>query len=814
MKYFYAILFIFLSFNFIQAQTIAEAGTEKSNSEASKKANLTTDLSKLKREPIVIPKIAVPPVIDGKVDDEIWKQAKVIRDFIQTNPGDHIPASKQTEAYIAYDEQNFYIAFKCWDEKDKIRATVVQRDQAFGEDNVRFWLDTYDDQRRAYVIGVNPLGIQQDGINTENGGTDFNVDILMESKGVIEDWGWSAEIKVPFKSLRYTAGKGKFWGFNAARNIDRLNDEFDSWVPLPRETPGFLTKFGKLTGLDEIKTERTFEIIPTFTAKQTGNLIRTNIGNTPLTTKFSNPPIKADFGFTAKYQITPNVTLDAAYNPDFADTEADAPVVEANQRFPIFFQEKRPFFLEGVDIFRTQLQAVYTRRIKQPDVAVKLTGKIGKNSFGVFTAYDQPSGFSKDKAIVGVVRLKRDIGKESNVGFLATSYNYPEQRNQVAGFDGSWKINKNTQISGQILGSTSRNYFYNPNTNEEKYRTGNGFSYTFEFNKDKKNTGYGFGSNGTTKDYRSDVGFTRRQNTTLSYVYLNLNSDPKPKAFIIRKNFHTDLATRYDFQGRSQGTGLGLNMNLSLKGNAEIGFGGNLSRENIYEDEFGPKRKIQQNPQGQREQRGAFYGNPRRAANQASFFAYGYKQINKRFSLNGSGNLNFNGFDFDGGGGNKFQRVSPAALAAIANCARIPRPLDCQEAPLDPGTAKEFSIDFGAEVKPTDKFNLEMGFNKNELRRNDTKLLVYISNIATFRSTYQFSRFVNIKARLDYNTLNGRLFGQYTFGWTPSPGKALYVGYNDSSNYKGYVFGNRQDNYQQLNRTFFIKLSYLFRKSF
>ncbi len=803
MKHFYVLFLVILSFGIIQAQTVTEVTTEKTNLETNNQVNSNADLSKLKREPLVIPKISTSPVIDGKVDDEIWKQAKVIRDFIQTEPGDNIPASKPTEAYIAYDEQNFYIAFKCWDEKDKIRATVVQRDRAFSEDNVRFWLDTYDDQRRAYVIGANPFGIQTDGIITEGQGADFNVDILMESKGVIEDWGWSVEMKIPFKSLRYTAGKGKFWGFNAARNIDRLNDEFDSWMPLPRETPGFLTKFGKITGLDEIKTERTFEIIPTFTAKETGRLVSP--------TKFSNPPIKTDFGFTAKYQITPNVTLDAAYNPDFADTEADAPVVEANQRFPIFFQEKRPFFLEGVDIFKTPLQAVYTRRIKQPDAAVKLTGKVGKNSFGIFTAYDQPSGFSKDKAIVGVVRLKRDIGKESNIGFLATSYNYPEQRNQVAGFDGRWKINKNTQFSGQILGSTSRNYFYNPNTDQEKYRTGNGFGYNFELNIEKKNIGYGFGSRGASKDYRSDLGFTDRTNTSLSFVYLNLNSDPKPKAFIIQKNFHTDIATRYDFQGRNQGTGIGMNANLSLKGNAEVGFGGNFGRETLYEDEFGPKRNTTQ--------QGAFYGAGKRTANQASFFAYGYKQINKRFSLNGSGNLNFNNFDFDFGGGNKFDRISPAALAATAllaspYCARVPRPADCREALLDPGTATEFSIDFGAEVKPTDKFNFEVGFNKNELRRNDTKLLAYISNIATFRSTYQFSRFVNVKARLDYNTLNGRLFGQYTFGWTPSPGKALYIGYNDSSNYKGYVFGQRKPEYQQLNRTFFIKLSYLFRKSF
>ncbi len=149
----------------------------------------------------------------------------------------------RTEAYLTYDEKNLYIAFKCWDDRDKIRATVAKRDGVFGEDNVRIWLDTYNDQRRAYILGWNPLGIQQDGIYTEgggNGGADFSVDIVMESKGVIEDWGWSVEVKIPFKSLRYSAGKGKFWGFNAARNIDRFNDEFDSWMPDDRNISGQL----------------------------------------------------------------------------------------------------------------------------------------------------------------------------------------------------------------------------------------------------------------------------------------------------------------------------------------------------------------------------------------------------------------------------------------------------------------------------------------------------------------------------------------------------------------------------------------------
>ncbi|MGH7784533.1 MAG: carbohydrate binding family 9 domain-containing protein, partial [Candidatus Binatia bacterium] len=144
-----------------------------------------------KARPIVIPKISVPITIDGHVDEAAWKTAAVFKDFYQTGPGYNTEPSRRTETYMMYDEHNLYIAFKCWDEKDKIRATVAKRDDVFGEDNVRLWLDTFDDQRRAYVLGFNPLGIQQDGIYTEGSGADFTVDIVMESKGVIEDWGWS-----------------------------------------------------------------------------------------------------------------------------------------------------------------------------------------------------------------------------------------------------------------------------------------------------------------------------------------------------------------------------------------------------------------------------------------------------------------------------------------------------------------------------------------------------------------------------------------------------------------------------------------------
>lgn len=750
-----------------------------------------------KTKPFNVPKFAASPIIDGKLDDDVWKKAVRLERFIQTQPGDGAEASKQTIAYLGYDEKNFYIGIHALDEPDKIRATVAKRDNVFGEDNVRIYLDTYDDQRRAYVLGFNPLGIQQDGIFSEGGdnnGVDYNVDILMESKGTIVADGWVVEVKIPFKSLRYVAGKGKKWGIHVWRNIDRFNDEIDSWMPLDRNKSSTLSQAGKLTGLDEIKAEKTLEFVPTFTLKQTGR--RTS------PTRFSNPPIEPDFGFTLKYSLSSNVTLDAAYNPDFADVEADAPVVEANQRFPIFFEEKRPFFLEGVEIFRTPIFAVNTRQIQNPDIAVKLTGKIGKNSFGILAAQDDPiSGNPNDKrAIVGVVRYKRDFGKESHYGFLGTSYSFPNKHNQVGGFDVRWRVDDTKTFSAQILATTSRNYFYSPVLDEANYNTGNAMIYTYEYNDNRRLKGWGFGGVGRTKNYRADVGFTRRTNTNEFYGYGFLSSDPKPKNTIIRKRINFNWGFNHDYQGRFQGINSNVNGNVSLKGNMYAGGGFYGGAEKLIEEEFGAIRTAKRF--------GAFFGEPERLAKQTGFWLWSEKSFNKRFSANINFQRDYNTFDFDFGAGDRFPRVSPGYFlnrnspdAALRN-------------QIDPGTGTQWNINGGIEFKPTDSLSFNLNYNKTKLRRNDTGLVAFDSNIYQLRSIYQFSRFVSLKARFDYNTLNSRFAGQYTFGWTPSPGKAVYVGYSDRWSYKGYEFNPRLPGAVQMDRTVFVKFSYLFRKSF
>ncbi len=832
-----------------------------------------------KSRPITIPKISKELVIDGRIDDDDWRHAAVFKDFYQTGPGYNTAPSKPTEVYIMYDEKNLYVAFKCWDEKDKIRATVAKRDNVFGEDNVRLWLDTYDDRRRAYVLGFNPLGIQQDGIYTEGKGADFSVDIVMESKGVIEDWGWSVEIKIPFKSLRYAAGKGKFWGFNAARNIDRFNDEFDQWLPDDRDVSGFLIKHGKITGLDQIKYERTLEVVPSITVSQTGQRKRTiaNAGFAQFGVfdpifnpiglqdpgKFTNDPVKKDIGVNLKYTISPNVTLDAAINPDYAEIEADAPVVAANQRFPIFFDEKRPFFLEGKDIFETPLQPFYSRTIVDPDFAVKLTGKAGKNTFGFLAASDNaPGNYSEDErgelrvcqegrvydiannrtpricssiepfldknALFGVLRVKHDFGSENNVGFFATARSFPKNRNFLGGFDGKFKLNPKTVMTFQALETYSKKRFYDPVNNRVDYRVGNGFGYFWNLDYTADTHGWYAEVAGRTKDYRADAGFTQRVDSNKIFFSNRLSTKSKPTAKIIRADWRQFGRVLFDWQGRVQDSLLGSRVNLQMQGNLFLNAEAGTGHEKDYEEEFGPKRNSVTG------QAGGFVGAPTRFARQFYYTLNLNKSVNKQLFVYGFTGMIYNAFDYDFGAGFRYPRASSAFQSYLigpqyteylrqvyvyqANPIGGRPDINIIAPPpeLDPGTGRQFDMNVGFEFKPIDPFRVSLDYTKSKLKRDDTGLIAYDTNIFSLRSTYSFTRFTYVRARWNYDTLTSNASGQFLLGWNPNPGTAFYAGYNDSFNYKGFnPFTNQGEDGMARNiRTFFIRASYLFRKSY
>jgi hypothetical protein len=792
-----------------------------------------------KAKPLHIPRLDKPPVIDGRLDEDVWKQAVVLRDFYQINPGDNIAPSQPTDVFIGYDSRFLYIGVHAFDDPTKVRASVARRDNVFGEDNLRVFLDTFNDQRKAYVLGWNPLGVQQDGVLTEGGNTDYSVDIVMESKGQLTSDGWTLEVAIPFKSLRYEAGKDKLWGFHVWRNIDRFNDELDSWVPISRDRPGTLTQAAHLTGLEGISTERTLEVIPSLTLSETGKRVNAlsaaSLAGDPNLIdpgRLLNKPIKFDPGLTLKYGLTPTVTFDMALNPDFAQVEADQTVVTANQRFPIFFEEKRPFFLEGVDIFQTSLQPVHTRAIVDPDVALKLTGKRGRNTFGVLLASDNaPGNFSEEErtdpsilpaiqrfldknAYIAVVRLKRDVGKESSLGMLATSYDFIEKHNKLLGIDGRFKLNQQTVFSFQVLGTTSRRCFAEPTRDRYQpaptdpcfnglgsrtrnfYRTGNGLGYYFNYNKSDRHWTQQLHGEGRTRDYRADVGFTRRRNTNFEDLFISYNSEPKPKARLINWRIYNSARTNFDWQGHSQVWEDEAQVQFSLQKSSYFGFGVVNGYERLFEEEFGAARTPTHS--------GSFFGpDPERSTYQVTPYVFAGSRPSKKYNFNILLVHTTNSFDLDFGAGPKFPRVSPAALSDAS-------------APLDPGPGGFWDVELGLGLQPTNELNFSLSCVKNRQTRKDTGRLAFDDNIYALRSTYQFTRFIFARARVDYETLTSNIRGQFLLGWTPNPGTALYLGYNDDLNRNGFnpFTGQLEPGFRRNGRTFFIKMSYLFRKSF
>ncbi|HXI22640.1 MAG TPA: DUF5916 domain-containing protein, partial [Pyrinomonadaceae bacterium] len=560
-----------------------------------------------------MPKFEKAPVIDGKLDDEVWKSATVLKDFIQVQPGDNIAPSKPTEVLLGYDAKFLYIAFHCYDEPDKVRSAISKRDNVWNDDYVGILFDTFNDKRKAYEFDLNPLGIQADGTWTDNN-EDFNPDYVFESKGSVTGDGWAVEIAIPFKSLRYVAGKDKLWGVHFWRRIKRFNNELDMWMPISRDNSSWLAQEGHISGLEGISAERTLELIPSLTLSETG---RRKSALTPAQLaagmldpgRMVNEPIKFDPGLTGKYTITPNVILDFAINPDFAQVEADQLVVTANQRFPIFFPEKRPFFLEGIDIFNTAIAAVHTRTIVDPDYAVKLTGKVGRNTFGLLAASDNaPGNFNEDEklianprligknASVGVLRLKHDLGsKDSFIGFLATYRRFVDQYNELAGFDSKFRINKQTTASAQALVTHSRRNFFYPDLGQSLDRVQNGFIYATDYNMSARHWGYDYSSVGRTRFYRSDVGFNRRINTNNHNLFVRYNSDPHPKKTLVSWRVYNAFGTNFDWQGRMQN----YNNETQIQGNfhrqTSFGLGLDVGYERDFEEEFGMKRPAASN---------------------------------------------------------------------------------------------------------------------------------------------------------------------------------------------------------------------------
>ncbi|HYC33974.1 MAG TPA: DUF5916 domain-containing protein [Gemmatimonadales bacterium] len=370
--------------------------------------------------------------IDGRLDEPVWLEATRLTGFWQYQPVDGRPAEERTEVLVWYAPDAIHFGIVAHDRvPGSIRATVADRDNIENEDHVVLDIDTFNDRRRAFHFGVNPLGVQSDGVRSEGAGqvsslipgsTDLNPDFTWESKGRITDRGYEVEIRIPFTSLRYP-GAAETWGFNVTRVVQRTGYT-DTWTDVRRANATFLGQEGALGGLRELKRGVNVEAQPFVTAIANGARDEGTGG-------FEREDLDPDAGLNFRLGFT-SYALDATINPDFSQVESDAGQVTVNERFALFFPEKRPFFLEGIELFGSPQTLVYTRRIVNPKAGAKLTGKFGQLGVAHLTAVDEAGA---EDAVFNITRLRRDFGRSSIAGVTFTNRDLPGSHNRVIAGD-------------------------------------------------------------------------------------------------------------------------------------------------------------------------------------------------------------------------------------------------------------------------------------------------------------------------------------------------------------------------------------------
>ncbi len=409
-----------------------------------------------------VPRLPQSIQVDGKLDEPLWATATRLTNFVEIEPGDNCRPPVETEALVGYDDENLYIGFRCYDDNTgAIRASITDRDRMFGDDFAGVMIDTFRDQTNGYEFFVNPRGIQGDLYRSRNN-EDSSYDTVWQSGGQITDLGWTAEIAIPFRSIRFPDSPSQNWGVHVFRNRPRESRAQYSWAPISRDENCFFCQAGEMSGIEGIDQGRNLEVLPYVIGNQSGSMS----GDDDASFDWKNEHASGEMGMGVKYGLTPNHTLDFTYNPDFSQIESDATQIDENQTFALFYPEKRPFFLEGADRFSSMIDVVYTRSINDPLSAAKYTGKSGRNTISFITAMDETSpyivpfeeqsgGAAGRDTYSNVLRYKRDVLKESFVGLIATDRRQRDGNgsNTTAGVDTRLRLDDHFTVWGQVQGS-------------------------------------------------------------------------------------------------------------------------------------------------------------------------------------------------------------------------------------------------------------------------------------------------------------------------------------------------------------------------
>ena len=404
-----------------------------------------------------VPSASFPIEIDGHLEDPAWSGALELELKYEVQPGENVVPPVRTVLYVTHDDRKVYFAFLAFDpDPSRIRARLSDRDEAWSDDWVGVAIDTFNDQRRAYELLSNPLGVQMDAINDDVGQNyDDSWNAIWESSGRITEQGYTVEIAVPFNQIRFqnTNGEAQIWGFDAFRSYPRGDRHHIGLFPRDRGNNSYLSQTVKLVGMAGANPGKNLEVLPTLTGSRIDQRSALPDGS------FERGQADGELGASVRWGVTPNVSLNAALNPDFSQVEADALLLNINEQFALFFPETRPFFLEGADYFNTPVNLVHTRVILDPIGAGKVTGKQGRSTYGMFLARDEitsmlipgPEGSRSGNFDLetshGVGRYRVDFGRNSTVGATYTDRRGGDYFNQIASLDTTFRFTEADRLT-------------------------------------------------------------------------------------------------------------------------------------------------------------------------------------------------------------------------------------------------------------------------------------------------------------------------------------------------------------------------------
>ena len=718
---------------------------------------LTTPLFADEKAQLAIERIDKPIVVDGVIDAAEWANAKPVELPYETFPGDNVPARVKTEALLAYDDKNLYVALRAYDPDPRaIRANLSDRDSAYQDDFAGIAIDTFNDERRAFEFFVNPHGVQMDLTNNDiTRNEDDSWDAIWASAGKIHGDRWEAEMAIPFSQIRFKHNDDvQTWGIDIIRIYPRDQRYRIGLHRQDRNRSCYVCQMSKLTGFRGITPGRNVELSPTVTAQRTD--ARPDLGSPLANGSFDTEP-----GLTGKWGVTPNLTLNAAVNPDFSQVEADAPQLDINNTFALFFQEKRPFFLEGADFFETPFTVVYTRTVSSPDWGMKLTGKEGKHGGGVFLAQDaktellipgsQGSTLTtlNDSHLAAVLRYRHDLGKRSNIGVLFTNRSGSDYANRVAGADLNFRATESDTITAQILRSSTK-YPDSIVSGYQQHASQSDRAIYARYRHSTRNWFWGLRYEDVGDGFRADTGFMPRVGYRIGVASLERSFWPKKD----QKTWWSRIFVGGDWD-RTE----------------EVATGDVLEEE--YESWVGiggPRQSFLHFGVGTRDR---FYNG--RAFNDE-------KYMNVFFEMTPYKRLYFNA-EFNAGDHIDFANTRPATRVRFAPYVRY---------------------------KATQHLELRLGNTNERLYVEEGR--VYTANVAEFRAVYQFNVRMFLRSIVQYTDVEysdahfKRVFPQFLFSYKLNPQTVLFVGY--SSTRLGSETVTERYDVTEADRTLFVKVGY------